>query len=685
MMMMPTARMTVSDIAELAGVQRATVSNWQRRHDEFPKPLSDSPPGRPQFDAAAVQAWLAERYPEKLASDDRAAEVVRRWRYTVNQVQCDDGSDPLVILIAAIEGELPQYWEGRNERYPVAISVSHLDTTIYATRSQADAIRDFLDKELDGVDKAELIEAAAQEFDDLGRWRRSSEAVAAERNLHTLLAKLIHAESKTVLDFACGTGALLVAASIQNPGAKLTGMTPGLVEQFIAQARLEWRADAEIEDLNILEADALAGRTFDAVISVPPFGARVDVSNERMRRLPFGIVRGSADAAWPQLAVQALAPGGEAFLVLPHNLAFSDRADRVRRHLIQQGLLAGIVTLPPNAHPFSKILSDLWILSRRRQPGADVLFVDYSAVDPSDLANYSNLEGVLLRWLDDPFDSSTILADEDPRFVAVGPLKLLGQTVNIDPQYWCARTATPTSAPELIGVVEEAAATLASAREALISMDMPTYPLSPDQPAMMTVRDARDEGLIDIVRRAVPPKERPELPNERVEPHMLGIRDAEAMRRGELVESGDDSAGRERFKYDPYVRKGDVLVWATTDRQVRATVSTASGRIPSGVITVLRCNPMVFDPHFLALTLSTGRNSIHAVGTTVPGLRALELSFPQMELKEQHQFAGYLKAAQHILTAARGVAAAADALRQALADAAGSGSVGISEEQGGDR
>jgi hypothetical protein len=60
----PTNRMTVTDIANLAEVQRATVSNWQRRHDDFPKPLPDVP-GRPQFDGTAVRNWLAKHYPTR--------------------------------------------------------------------------------------------------------------------------------------------------------------------------------------------------------------------------------------------------------------------------------------------------------------------------------------------------------------------------------------------------------------------------------------------------------------------------------------------------------------------------------------------------------------------------------------------------------------------------------------------
>jgi len=682
--------MTVSDIAELAGVQRATVSNWQKRHEEFPRPLPDSPPGRPQFDAAAVRAWLAERYPEKLASSDRAAEVVRNWRYTTNDVQCDEGTDPLILLIAAIQGERISYWEGGyDERYPVQISADDLDTTIRATKSQAEAIREFLevDIEADDLDKAELVERAAQEFDDLGRWRRTSGAISAVRNLHNFLAGLVHEESKTALDFACGTGALLAAASQKHPTTKFLGLEPDFVEAFIADARLNRRADAEIAiDADILENDVLAGRTFDAVVSIPPFGRRVDsTTNERLRRLPFGPVRGSADAAWPQLAVQALAPGGEAFLVLPHSLASEDRSDHVRRELVQRGLLAAIVTLPPNAHPSSKTMSDVWILSRRREPTTDLLLIDYSMIDPSDGETYADLAHLLCKWLDDP-SSPTLIPADDPRFVAVAPIKLLGQAVNIDPMYWCARAATPTSASELIGVVEEATSALDQARQKVLVNEIQPCPLVPDHPVMITIREARDDDLIEIIRRGAHPKERRESSGDNAELPLLRVADAEAMRRGEAVEYDAKSRlGKDPFTYRQFVRRGDVLVWVTPDRQIRATVSTVSSLVPTGSITALRCDPAVLNPHYLALALATGRNSIHATATTIPGLRALDLSFPLLPIHEQNKLASYAQAAEQIRCGARQLAAAAEALLQALSDATGSGAVGTKTSERSDR
>jgi predicted DNA-binding transcriptional regulator AlpA len=51
--------MTAAAIARLAGVGRAAVSNWRRRHPEFPKPVGGSSTSL-TFDRAEVEAWLKD-------------------------------------------------------------------------------------------------------------------------------------------------------------------------------------------------------------------------------------------------------------------------------------------------------------------------------------------------------------------------------------------------------------------------------------------------------------------------------------------------------------------------------------------------------------------------------------------------------------------------------------------------
>jgi hypothetical protein len=48
---------TSSDIARLAGVRRTAVSNWRRRHADFPQPVG-GPPSSPTFALPEIEAWL---------------------------------------------------------------------------------------------------------------------------------------------------------------------------------------------------------------------------------------------------------------------------------------------------------------------------------------------------------------------------------------------------------------------------------------------------------------------------------------------------------------------------------------------------------------------------------------------------------------------------------------------------
>jgi SAM-dependent methyltransferase len=674
--------MTVSDIANLAGVSRATVSNWRSRYKDFPKCLPDSP-GRPQFDGTAVRDWLAsrDRYRERLSGSGHAAgDVVRSWLYMVDSVQYESASEPLAVLIAAIAEDDISFSPSADERYPVDITVDSMDATLHASEPDAEAIREFLRTELDGIDKADLGKELMREFDNLDRWRRTPDAVTAEQNLHNLIAELVPDDARTVLDFACGTGALLAATSSRHPKTTTIGMERDPVKASVARARLDGRGEAAaIEDVDILQSDPLTGRTFDAVISIPPFGLKVDtVRKERMRSLPYGAVHGSADAAWPQLAAQALTPEGKAFLVLPHNLSVDKRTDHIRRELISRGLLSAVVTLPHNAHPSSKGL-DLWVLDRGHERTANVLMVDYSYEDPSAEHGYEPLHCELHDWLGGDFPIRIELEDNLFFYSAenwvdwteVDPISLLGPKVILDPQYWCVRKATPTSAADLIDKVEEATTKLDDEIHSLGMVEIPDCQrqLRSDLLTMITIREARDEGLIQVIRRTSASKEW----------QTLTVADAEAIRHGDQPKAKAPEPSLTDQPPEDVVRQGDVLVWATPDRQVRTAICTATSFVPERAITVLRCGANL-DPGYAALTLATGRNAVHTTGSTIPKLRVLDLSLPLIPMQRQRQIAGYAQTAHEIAHVARTLVEAAAKFEQALSDAAGSGKVGFAIE-----
>src|SRR5689334_22357168 len=71
------ATVSAADIARLAGVGRAAVSHWRRRHADFPDPVGGTPTS-PLFALPAVEAWLlAQGKLAELPLAERAWQQVR--------------------------------------------------------------------------------------------------------------------------------------------------------------------------------------------------------------------------------------------------------------------------------------------------------------------------------------------------------------------------------------------------------------------------------------------------------------------------------------------------------------------------------------------------------------------------------------------------------------------------------
>ena len=90
---------TSSDIARLAGVQPTAVSNWRRRHPDFPRELG-GPSKNPVFALPEVEAWLKEkgRLPEDaLTTGESYADSARADLPSVVASLLPDGRPDLVL------------------------------------------------------------------------------------------------------------------------------------------------------------------------------------------------------------------------------------------------------------------------------------------------------------------------------------------------------------------------------------------------------------------------------------------------------------------------------------------------------------------------------------------------------------------------------------------------------------
>lgn len=89
---------TGSEIARLAGVTRAAVSNWRRRYEDFPAPAGGSA-NSPLYAMSEVQAWL-----EKQRKGQEVSPEVELWQ-TMRAAYGEQMLTGLADVAALLAGE----------------------------------------------------------------------------------------------------------------------------------------------------------------------------------------------------------------------------------------------------------------------------------------------------------------------------------------------------------------------------------------------------------------------------------------------------------------------------------------------------------------------------------------------------------------------------------------------------
>lgn len=370
------SEVTAAEISRLAGVTRATVSNWRRRHADFPAPTGGTD-ANPTYTLAEVEPWLENR--GYLTDPDPAAELRGAVRGNVTLV-----TTLLRAMARSVEPDVPP------------------------------AVAEALTECVAAVGAAEAIEvlAAALPSDP------ATPPAVAE-----LMAAFLPSPTR-VLDPGCGGGGLLLAAA--RAGAKkLFGQELSKFQSALAEARL-WTqgADADIRPGDCLRSDAFDDLMADAVLCNPPYGDR-DWGHDDLGydpRWAYGLPpRGESELAWVQHCLAHLEPGGTAVLLMPPGAAFRPSGRRIRTELVRSGALRAVVSLPPKSAPPMHIRLQVWVL-QRADPG-DVLFVDV-ADGPLDVA--------VEHWhafVEDPEDFGTVDGVARARPVA----DLLDDAVDLTP------------------------------------------------------------------------------------------------------------------------------------------------------------------------------------------------------------------------------------------------------------
>lgn len=200
-----------------------------------------------------------------------------------------------------------------------------------------------------------------------------------------------------VLDFACGSGSLLlnVRKQLGKGGiGKIYGQEKNITTYNLARMNmlLHGVKDTEFEihhgdsllnDWDILnEKNPARKQQFDAVVANPPFSYRWEPNEtlgEDFRFKNHGLApKSAADFAFLLHGFHFLSDSGVMAIILPHGVLFRGGAEaRIRTKLLQDGHIDTIIGLPANLFFSTGIPVCILVLKRCKKPD-DVLFINAS-------------------------------------------------------------------------------------------------------------------------------------------------------------------------------------------------------------------------------------------------------------------------------------------------------------------
>jgi hypothetical protein len=585
---------SAADVARLADVGRTAVSNWRRRYADFPQPVGGTP-ASPLFALTDVEAWL--RGQGKLLEVPLAE---RAWQ----ELRARAGDDLRLAATLADVGELLV-----TGPVSVAAAVGELAAVVGA---------------------ADAFEVLLRRFQEM----QARRAAAAPPEIAELMATLA-GDARTVLDPACGTGELLLAARDHGPARRLLGQDAAADSARLAGIRLRLgSSDATIRTEDSLLHDAFPGVLADAVLCDPPFHERA-WGHEELTADPrwiYGLPpRLEPELAWVQHTLAHLAPGGLAVVLMPAAAAARRPGRRIRAQLLRRGALRAVVALSATHH--------LWLLRRPvgDRPGSVLM------VSPVDL------ETIITTWRrfgEDPAH------DEPGVSRAVPIIDLLDEEVDLTP-------ARHLSAP----APERTAERFAQARERLGTMVDELRDLIPD---LRPATHSRELIVIPVAELA-------RIGHLTI--HHAPVRGdfghgEEALLTAEDVIEGHPASGRGRPD-ERWIttRIGDIVVAAAAGR-FAVRVLDADGALLGPGLALLRVDPGQLDPHFVAGALRSSANAQTSIAATGGSERAdiRRAQVPHLPLAEQRRYGDALRRMEKLEAALRSITAMGAELARLLAD-----------------
>ncbi|MGW4431581.1 N-6 DNA methylase [Streptomyces tendae] len=637
---------TAAGIARLAGVGRAAVSNWRRRHADFPKPVGGTETS-PSFALADVEAWLR--------AQGKLAEVPPRERVWQQLVGHPEG--PATALVHAgcallLVHDRPTLW---------------LEASAGSDERLADLLPAALDQVLDarfcpGPERAVTTPDGPRLLASAPLLRGAAELAAgsgARKAYEFLLGRHLDANprqytltpdpladlmaelagpARTVLDPACGTGSLLrAAATTARPGQELYGQDSDPALAALTALRLALSTDAAVRIAagDSLRADARTGLRADAALCHPPFNERNWGHDELAYdpRWEYGFpARTESELAWVQHALARVRDGGTVVVLMPPAAASRRSGRRVRADLLRRGALRAVIALPAGAAPPYNLPLHLWVLRRPErapaQPGLLLADTGQFAGEGRGGPDWRSVrETVLDAW--SAFDRTGRL-DERPGPARCLPvIELLDDDVDLAP----ARHLPPPGATGDTGRLTEV-------RERLDETLRLTAELTPEPPAAKSAAPRRPLTTVGELARGGALVLRTGTNAGHARVPLLTDHDV-------LTGTGPSGTLPEGDEEPVLTEPGDVVVPVLGGGSVARVIDDATAGAALGRnLVLLRPDPAALDPWFLAGflrgTANHRRASSHASTATRLDVRRLQL--PRLPLDAQRGYGDRFRA-----------------------------------------
>lgn len=494
------------DIAEMANVSRAAVTQWRKRHNDFPAPVADSDPESPLFDRSEIERWLVQRGRQTKRRNADAPTTVADIAIGLRRGS-DATSDPTLVGAALVleylirgAAEDHQFTGAAAKLNGLRIAASdhstppELDTRVHTLLSHAPEVAPALAALTDptpqtasfthALSSAVSALAADQLLDvyDLLLTDDRRQSQIDPEPLAGFIADLFDCAGTdgpgTVFDPVVGPGAVLLTIGLRHRNARLIGVDVRMSAHRIAlQRAILANRPVDLRVGNSLGEDPASEVLADAVVATPPWGMRdfgpdVDLHSPRWA---FGRPSPRSDGIWLQHAVSRLADGGRAFVVTPRGELFrSGPPEALRHELLRQGAIEAIIALPPRLFsPSTSIATALWVLCRPGQTvNADrVLLIDIpETTSPSQTVGPEMFDDALAeyrRW------RTSGEVHDTPRSIAVRVRDLLDPRAGLNPTTWIERRdAAPPH--ELIDDIVTAHGALAGDATAMMTVTLPS-------------------------------------------------------------------------------------------------------------------------------------------------------------------------------------------------------------------